>query len=242
MGNREERKKEIKKRIYDAAIDLFCDQGYESTSLIDIAQEAGVSTRTLYKYYPNKDAILRQFTAENLMATLKFSRDLPTSMSLKDKLLSVMVYDYEQMFCLFDMSFILHAIDEEEVVQKPFELGNFFVTESIYYDIIAQEQKARGFVPGQNTRLASTVLMGIYRHTCDLYRFSHHGRANQPQLIAMFNIRLNAIWPSIEHLVFTDSPDIAEADNFDEYVESLPVDTVFLEKYRKGIPGDESDA
>ena len=113
MTTREEKKAQVKARIYEAAIDLFCEQGYEATSLINIAEEAQVSTRTLYKYYPTKDAILRQFTSENIMAAMKYARQLPDSMPLMEKVIAVMTYDYEQMFCLFDMSFILHAVDEQ---------------------------------------------------------------------------------------------------------------------------------
>ena len=54
MANREEKKQLTEQHLYDVAIDLFCEQGYKQTTLTDIAAEADVSTRTLYKYFPTK--------------------------------------------------------------------------------------------------------------------------------------------------------------------------------------------
>jgi AcrR family transcriptional regulator len=47
-----------RQRLYDIAIRLMAKQGYESTTLRDIAQEAGVSVSLLYKYFPSKQAII----------------------------------------------------------------------------------------------------------------------------------------------------------------------------------------
>ena len=49
MPSRQENKRAMEQHLYDAAIDLFCELGYKKTTLMDIAQEADVSTRTLYK-------------------------------------------------------------------------------------------------------------------------------------------------------------------------------------------------
>lgn len=44
--------------VVDAAMALFLDQGYERTSLAQIAKRASVSTATLFKRYPTKAALL----------------------------------------------------------------------------------------------------------------------------------------------------------------------------------------
>ena len=45
-------------RLYGIAIRLIGDRGYESTTLRDIAAEAGVSVGLLYRYFPSKQAII----------------------------------------------------------------------------------------------------------------------------------------------------------------------------------------
>ena len=44
----------------EVATQLFVDQGYAATSLVDIARGAGVATRTLYQHFGDKEAIFRE--------------------------------------------------------------------------------------------------------------------------------------------------------------------------------------
>ncbi|GHG07419.1 TetR/AcrR family transcriptional regulator [Thalassotalea marina] len=43
--------------IVDAAEQLFCQEGVEATSMVEIALKAEVSKRTLYNHFPNKDDV-----------------------------------------------------------------------------------------------------------------------------------------------------------------------------------------
>lgn len=43
--------------ITDAAIELFIARGFEETSVDDIAAAVGIARRTLFRYYPSKNAI-----------------------------------------------------------------------------------------------------------------------------------------------------------------------------------------
>ena len=54
-----ERQKKIK-RIVDSAEHLFSSEGYQAVSMRRLAQQAGMGTMTLYKYFTNKHAILQQ--------------------------------------------------------------------------------------------------------------------------------------------------------------------------------------
>lgn len=44
--------------IAGSAIDIFRKQGYDSTSMEDVATEAGVSRRTLYRYFKSKEDLV----------------------------------------------------------------------------------------------------------------------------------------------------------------------------------------
>lgn len=44
--------------LLDACFRLFAEEGYEGTTMRRIAREAGVSTGTLYHYFPDKRALL----------------------------------------------------------------------------------------------------------------------------------------------------------------------------------------
>ena len=58
VGHRERKKQQTRDAIAQAALDLFVEQGYAATTLAEIAEAAGVSTRTIFAYFPSKEAIL----------------------------------------------------------------------------------------------------------------------------------------------------------------------------------------
>jgi AcrR family transcriptional regulator len=45
-------------RLYDIAMQLVAERGYEATTLRDIAKEANVSVGLLYRYFPSKQAVI----------------------------------------------------------------------------------------------------------------------------------------------------------------------------------------
>ncbi|RPF30936.1 TetR/AcrR family transcriptional regulator [Streptomyces sp. TLI_185] len=60
----EERKAEIRLEIARAAVDLFVTQGVAATTGEQIGQAVGVSARTVWRYFPSKEACVRPlFTA-----------------------------------------------------------------------------------------------------------------------------------------------------------------------------------
>lgn len=44
--------------IFDAAIDLFTQKGFEATTVEEVAEAAGVSRRSFFRYYASKDDLL----------------------------------------------------------------------------------------------------------------------------------------------------------------------------------------
>lgn len=52
---------ETGRKILDAALELFRQQGFDATTMRDIAGRAAVATGAAYYYYPSKDAIVLDF-------------------------------------------------------------------------------------------------------------------------------------------------------------------------------------
>ncbi len=50
----------VRNAIWDAATDLFADKGFDDTTVDDIAQRAGVSRRSLFRYFSSKSDFLEQ--------------------------------------------------------------------------------------------------------------------------------------------------------------------------------------
>lgn len=52
---------ETGRRILDAALELFRQEGFDTSTMRDIARKAEVATGAAYYYYPSKDAIVMDF-------------------------------------------------------------------------------------------------------------------------------------------------------------------------------------
>ena len=58
-GLRERKKARLRQQIIDTAIRLFRKQGYEKTRIDDIVGILEISQPTFFRYFPSKDAVLR---------------------------------------------------------------------------------------------------------------------------------------------------------------------------------------
>ncbi len=58
------RAEDTRRKIYDSALQLFREKGFEQTTMRDIAQEAGVALGAAYYYFSSKEAIVLAFYSE----------------------------------------------------------------------------------------------------------------------------------------------------------------------------------
>jgi AcrR family transcriptional regulator len=59
-GLRERKKARLRQQIVETALRLFHKRGYESTRIEDIVQVLEISQPTFFRYFPSKDAVLRE--------------------------------------------------------------------------------------------------------------------------------------------------------------------------------------
>jgi AcrR family transcriptional regulator len=59
-GLRERKKVRLQQQIIDTSIRLFRKRGYENTRIDDIVQILEISQPTFFRYFPSKDAVLRE--------------------------------------------------------------------------------------------------------------------------------------------------------------------------------------
>ncbi|GAA1664566.1 helix-turn-helix domain-containing protein [Microbacterium lacus] len=90
MGLRETKAARSRARMVDAAIELFERDGYDATTMEQIAERAEVGTTTLYRYFPSKDLLLldRLTTAIEIAPHL---RDRPADEPLEHSLAHVLL-------------------------------------------------------------------------------------------------------------------------------------------------------
>lgn len=82
----QERSRQTLDDIMEAANQLFYRGGVEGTKIRDIASEAGVSVGSLYRFFPNKEALVDEYVARYMAALTDelASEDLPLRPGMDD--------------------------------------------------------------------------------------------------------------------------------------------------------------
>lgn len=61
-----ENRKELRDRILDVALKLFSANGFKAVKMDDVARALGISKRTLYETYPNKEDLIYEAFKRNI--------------------------------------------------------------------------------------------------------------------------------------------------------------------------------
>ena len=80
-GLRETKKAQTRLALRDAAVDLFVANGYDATTVADIAAAAQVSEPTFYRYYPTKAAVVLAPLEHRIDASLTALEGLPLELA-----------------------------------------------------------------------------------------------------------------------------------------------------------------
>lgn len=87
-GRLEKRKRERRLRIYGVAVDLFRTQGFERTTVSQIAEAADIVPATFFNHFQSKNALLGQMTREILgVIEIMFEDELKAAESTYERLM-----------------------------------------------------------------------------------------------------------------------------------------------------------
>lgn len=79
MGLRERKKRRTRETIAQAALELFDRQGYQATTIAQIAEAAEVAPRTVSAYFPTKEELVFPFRTEWLERLARRVRERPAA-------------------------------------------------------------------------------------------------------------------------------------------------------------------
>jgi AcrR family transcriptional regulator len=93
------RRGDTRARIQRVALELFAEQGYERTSLREIAERLGVTKAALYYHFKSKEDIVRSFTEDHFARMdelIEWAREQPpgaaTSRQILDRYFAILVH------------------------------------------------------------------------------------------------------------------------------------------------------
>ncbi|MHB8076568.1 TetR/AcrR family transcriptional regulator [Desulfosporosinus fructosivorans] len=95
-GRGERKKKETRQRIVKVAMELFQSQGFNNTTMEQIAEEADIARKTLYNHFPVKEVIVDDYVRGiSKEATQQASEGLQNLPDTRSRLLNTLEKVYE---------------------------------------------------------------------------------------------------------------------------------------------------
>ena len=79
-------KEERRRQILDAAMTVFIEKGYSSSTTVEIAKAAGISEVTLFRYFSSKQEIFLEGTRPILLGILEKTIDTYSNLTSEEKL------------------------------------------------------------------------------------------------------------------------------------------------------------
>lgn len=94
---REQKKERTRNALRDAAFRLFLEHGYEETTVAQIAEDAGVSHMTFFRYFPTKEDVVLRDDYDPMLEELVRSRpdDDPPVQRVRDAVMTAVPEVYE---------------------------------------------------------------------------------------------------------------------------------------------------
>jgi AcrR family transcriptional regulator len=90
-------KEATRRRILDAASDLFRSRGYDATTTRDIAQAAEIATGTLFNYFVSKEAVVVGLAEEALEKAQRRDAVVGEALSLEETLFAQVAAELRQL-------------------------------------------------------------------------------------------------------------------------------------------------
>lgn len=142
QGLRERKKARLRQQIIDTAIRLFRKRGYEKTRVDDIVRILEISQPTFFRYFPSKDAVLRDVGQRGFECIAeRLKSEVSTNASVADRLRRL----YHTMACeaeadrpLWQAVVLSGAMD---AVRSPEVRGAECIAAGLLREILAQGQE-----------------------------------------------------------------------------------------------------
>ncbi len=162
--SRDQKKAESRRRILDAARDVFFRDGFMRANLDEMAEKAGVAKGTLYRYFESKADLYVAVLADNLELFLDRMEDAAgPGPSALERVRSIRRFYFQHWLEHPDYFQIFWAIDNESVIgELPREViekiaGFWEANLNVLHSVLEDGVRAGEFVPCDTWEIANVL-------------------------------------------------------------------------------------
>ena len=164
LTRRERKKEETRRRIFETAIALFRDKGFEQTTVDEITEKADVGRGTFFNYFPRKESVLAYLSEERVaLAEENAAVLLEDRASANDKLLDI--YSFAASAYLKDRELSRYVFNEwmQRAFQPTQEAGQRW--HKLVVAVIEQGQSAGDLRADVQPVVMESLLSSVYIST-----------------------------------------------------------------------------
>jgi AcrR family transcriptional regulator len=164
---RDKHKSQTRRALRDSALKLFARQGYDTTTIEEIAERAGVSTRTFFRYFPTKEDVLYHGERDWVQTVIDAYPTQPTLLNDLD----AMRVTFEDLAPQLGRSRRSLALYQKAVDSSPTLRGSEQDHQMESTDILAQAIATRRgrTTPDEGCRLLAAIAMLTYRRAVSIW-------------------------------------------------------------------------
>jgi len=159
---RERKKRETRQKIFDAAIKLFKEYGFEATTIDMISEEADVARGTIFLHFPSKEAILANWGQERIQEIEERREEWDYGDSCKQRVLRIYKILNEVNMQNYDFIKVLieSSMKHRKVLES--EKSMYFELRELFADLIEDAQERGRLKMKFNPLVAANMLENIY--------------------------------------------------------------------------------
>jgi AcrR family transcriptional regulator len=186
---REQRRQRTREAIVDAAAELFIERGFDSVSVMEIAQRAGVVEKTVFNHFPVKEGLVFETDPPMRAALLEAVRRRPAGESVAAAAGNFVVAAVSQLGSpaaaegVAEMTRVIRASRTLQVREREI-LGT--LTDTLAEQITLETRAPAGQL---EPWLAANAVLGLYSALLELARDRVLAGASGPDLIAELRTR-----------------------------------------------------
>ncbi|WP_432879948.1 TetR/AcrR family transcriptional regulator [Kribbella sp. CA-245084] len=173
MSLRDRQRADTRQRIQRQALRLFSDQGYDATTVNEVADAAGVSAMTVYRNFPTKeDLVLYDDFDEQAAASIA---ELPSTGSLTDRIGRAVLATIER--ANTDLLLVRLQLMSSTPALQARHLDSQFRLQEAFVQAICADDPTLEYA----ARAAASACLGV-THTALLRWAANNGKPNLPDL------------------------------------------------------------
>lgn len=159
-------KKAKKKLLFDAAIELFNEKGYDHTTMDDIAEKADVGKGTIYEYYSSKTDFIKEayhyyITPNEEILEIYYNNNYSPIEKIKILLVKLIEeFVNEQKINKVILNIWLEGSSKK--IYPKINLKKVYSQTRQMIDSLLEEAKSKGQVRSDLPKYTSSIILGMY--------------------------------------------------------------------------------